>query len=377
MLSFYHMKIGMFTDTYEPKIDGIVTSIKTYTEELTRRGHTVKIYSPKNSLFVKEEREADPDNTRIPSLSYYAYPDFRLSLPYDPRLVNNIRKEKFDVIHTHTPGSIGLMGIGAARLFGVRSVHTYHTDLEQYTHYFPAPEVITKFGVKRFVSIFMNRHDAGIAPSTAVQKFLLDYGVTVPVAVLPSGVSLKNFENLKSHHESYPYIITFGRIGSEKNLKFLIDAFTRLASQFPDLHFLIVGDGPYREELEQIVKSSGLETRIHLLGMIRHEELFPIVKNALVFLSASTTETQGLTTLEAMACGVPVVAVQGPGVEDTLAGDQGGYLVPENLEKFCEKVSILINETKVREAKSKEALKRAGDFSIESCTDRLLGIYNS
>src|ERR1051326_8759718 len=131
------MKIGMFTDTYEPKIDGIVSSIRSYTAELERRGHTVKIYSPKSS-FLGKEKNIPARNTRIPSLSYYAYPDFRLSIPYNPRLVNNIRKEKFDVIHTHTPGSIGLLGIGAARLFGIRSVHTYHTNLAEYLHYFPA-----------------------------------------------------------------------------------------------------------------------------------------------------------------------------------------------------------------------------------------------
>ena len=221
----------------------------------------------------------------------------------------------------------------------------------------------------------MNRHDAGIAPSAAIKKLLLEYGVNIPVTVLPSGISLKNFEHVKPHQEAYSYLITFGRVGSEKNLIFLLDAFTRLAPQFPDLHFMIVGDGPYFEELTALVADRGLGHRIHLPGMLRHPELFPIVKGAHVFLSASVTETQGLTTLEALACGTPAVAVQGPGVEDTLEGDRGGYLVPQDLEKFCEKVALLLTDKTVREAKSKEAVGRAEDFSIESCTDRLLEMY--
>ncbi|MFA6006791.1 MAG: glycosyltransferase [Candidatus Paceibacterota bacterium] len=370
------MHIGMFTDTYEPKIDGIVSSIKTYTAELEKRGHTVKIYSPKNAFF-REEHTAHPDNTRIPSLSYYAYPDFRLSLPYDPRLVNNIRKEKFDVIHTHTPGSIGLLGIGAARLFGIRSVHTYHTNLEEYLHYFPAPEIISKYGVKKFVAIYMNRHDACIAPSTAVKRLLTDYGVSVPVHVLPSGVNFDDFDNLQPQPKAYPYIMSMSRIGREKNLAFLVKAFVLVSKSHPDIHFIIAGGGPYEDELREIVKASPVHDRIHLTGFIKHGELFPLVAGAKVFLSASTTETQGLTTLEALACGTPVVAVKASGVEDTLAGDNGGYLVPEDLEKFAEKVSLLLNNSEIRTAKSKEAKLRANDFSIESCTDKLLGVYKS
>lgn len=369
------MKIGMFTDTYEPKIDGIVSSIKAYAAELKRRGHTVKIYSPKNSLFAKEEA-VSADNTRIPSLSYYAYPDFRLSLPYDPRLVHKIRKERFDVIHTHTPGSIGLLGIGAARLFGIPAVHTYHTHLEEYVHYFPAPETLSKYGVKKFVSAYINRHHAAIAPSRAIQALLKEYGVEIPTHVLPSGIDLPGFAHLKTPHTAYPYIITMSRIGKEKNLDFLVHVFTVLAQRHSDLHFIIAGGGPYEKELAAIVQKSAAADRIHLMGFMRHKELFPLVAGARTFLSASKTETQGLTTVEALACGTPVVAVKASGVEDTLAGDVGGYLVPEDIELFVEKVSALLTDNSLYAQKKHEALGRAHDFSVEACTDRLLGIYN-
>lgn len=378
------MHIGMFTDTYEPKIDGIVSSIKAYTAELTKRGHTVQIYSPKNSLFTKEIGiEKNIHNTRIPSLSYYAYPDFRLSIPYDPRLISKINKEKFDVIHTHTPGSIGILGICVAKLFGIRAVHTYHTNLEEYLHYFPAPKVISKFGIKKFVSMYMNRHNAVIAPSNAVKTLLGNYNIDVPITVLPSGINLKKFRHILPATwkpgvqvpVGAPYVMTMSRIGKEKNLEFLVDAFNLLSSSYPDLHFIIAGGGPYEEELKKITKDSPVRERIHMTGFVQQPELFSMVRDAQVFLSASTTETQGLTVLEALASGTPVVAVKGSGVEDTLVGDSGGYLVPENIEKFCEKVSLLLTDLKLREMKSKEAVSRAKDFSIESCTEKLLEIY--
>jgi len=380
------MNIGIFTDTYAPEINGVAMSIRWFRTALEKAGHRTFVFAPSQNHDFREEKKERI--WRFPSVAFYGYKQVRFVLPFVH--ASAIPPVPFDIIHTHTPGTLGLRGLAYARAHGIPVIHTYHTFFEAYVRYAHLPNVIVKPLARILSRVLLSRHDAVIAPSRGMKKILEAYGVEIPIHVLPTGIDPARIARLsmkpsgKSFFAEYgidpkrhKILITASRLGYEKNIPFLLDAFRRIKAEVPSAKFVVVGDGPARESLIQETERLGLASDVVFAGFLPHETLFPLYRAAKLFVFASRTETQGLVILEAMATGLPVVAVHAMGVEDALEDGVGGVLVPEDSAVFArETISLLRSASRYRKAQQ-ETTKKAGRYSMRASSRKLLSLYQN
>ncbi|MCX5773941.1 MAG: glycosyltransferase family 4 protein [Fusobacteria bacterium] len=373
------MNIGIFTDTYKPNINGVVTSIENKKQELEKLGHMVYIFSPKEPGYTETEKNV----FSIPSIKFILQPEYRLTSPIDPKLVKLVKKLKLNIIHVETPFTVGSVGRMIARKLKIPVVHTYHTLFPEYVHYLRLPVAITKPFAEKLSAHFCNKCDYIISPSTDVKTQLLRYGVKKPITVVPSGISFdityKCFD--RSLRESLgikteeKVLLFVGRLGKEKNIEFLIDSFSKLKKMNHALKLLLVGNGPYKGVLEAQVKRLGLENEVIFAGYIPRVAVYRYYATADMFVFASVTETQGLVILEAMFCGLPVVAVKASGVEDMVEDGISGFLTPLDINLFNEKILQVIGNLELQKTFIVNGEKRAQDFSPENTVRKIFDIY--
>lgn len=377
------MNIAFFTDSYHPYVSGVVNSIDRFKKELERQGHRVYIFAPAYPAVEREEGVF-----RFLSLPVVVQKDFRLAIPLSRKLIPVMKNLDLDIIHTHTPFLMGRLARYGARKLGLPLVFTFHTLYDKYLHYVPvAGGVITPF-LNYYLREYCNSCNMVIAPSTYVKQELEKQGLEVPVTAVSTGIDLTPFkdideEGLKYLRKSYnieeeeKILIFVSRLGEEKNPLFLLKAYHRLIDKYglrPRL--LIVGDGPEREKLETYCQKNGLMEQAIFTGKRKYEEVVQLYKMSSLFVFPSKTETQGLVTLEAMAGGLPVVAVNAAGSSTMVEHGVDGFLVEEDADEFARAVyEILINEILYNEMK-KNALKKAEELSIEKMAGRLLAVYN-
>ncbi|MBV8667618.1 MAG: glycosyltransferase [Candidatus Eremiobacteraeota bacterium] len=371
-----HLTIGMFTDTYAPETNGVVTSIVSTAQSLRRRGHRVIVVAPAHP----EGDEEHPDLFHLRSASFPFYPEFRMAFPLPAKVVANLPAMPFDVIHAHTFFFIGCFGAYLARLRHTPLFFTYHTKFEDYLHYLPVNQRITKPQTLWLSRQFSNQCDRVIAPSQGTEGLLRSYGISAPIEVLPGGVDLERFgptEDVPPVMRSGqgPVLLSVGRLGKEKNLEFLLDAFDMIATAAPRARLIIVGDGPYRAELERRVAASAHAGQITFTGALEQSQLGTYYRNADALVFTSLTETQGLVLVEALAHGLPVVAVDCPVTRECVLGD-AGVLVPEQTEVFARAVLDLTAEAPGRHAERAAAARdAAAPYSVDALAARLERLY--
>lgn len=328
------MNIGIFTDTYYPQINGVVTSTIMLEKELSKLGHKVYIFTT-----------TDPNNIepnykvfRVPSLPFVFLPTHRVGLVYPPKLLKLIKKLNLDIIHTQTEFPIGILGKTASALYKIPSVHTYHTMYEEYVHYFARGYLVTPNMSKRYSKLFCNFAKTVIAPTNKTKLSLIHYGVKKPIHVVPTGLDFSVFNN-KLYTKTLidktkidlglnltdPIVVYVGRIAKEKSLDIVIREFPKLLSKLPNVKLLIVGDGPLKNEITSLVASLGINESVIFAGSKKWEEIGLYYKLGDVFVSASTSETQGLTYIEAMVSRVPVVVKKDESTEDIIINNKTGY----------------------------------------------------
>jgi 1,2-diacylglycerol 3-alpha-glucosyltransferase len=371
------LTIGMFTDTYTPETNGVVTSLASTTKALRRRGHRVIVVGPAHP----EGDEEHPDVFHLRSMAFPFYPGFRLAFPLPAKLVASLPSVPFDVIHAHTFFFIGCFGAYLARMRRLPLFFTYHTRFEDYTHYLPVHHRVSRAQAVWLSREFSNRCDRVIAPTAGTAELLRSYGVTAPFSILPGGVDLESFGPTE---EPPPAIsaarpgrvaLYVGRLGKEKNLEFLLEAFARAAGRAPDAHLVICGDGPHRPELEARAASLGIAGRTAFVGALEQRELGAYYRHADVFVFSSLTETQGLVIVEAMSHGLPVVAVDCPVTREIVVGG-AGVLVPAEVDAFAQALLELTGESSAAHACRREAAGRAAaPFGIDATAGRLEELY--
>lgn len=367
------MKIVFFTDTYTPQINGVVTAIKLFSEELRKKGHKVYIFCPK-----AKRQKKDKFIYRIPSFKFKPYPEYRGSIP-TPKMLALIRKINPDIIHVHTPASIGFTGMVIARYLKIPLVMTYHTLLEEYFKYFLLSlrgrkriESQAEKMMKKFTRFFYNKADLVITPSSAIKKLLEDENVKRPIEILPNGIKLKKLKKTKKKDKTVLYV---GRIGKEKSIDVLLKSFKELLKRI-DCKFMIVGDGPDRGRLEKLARKMRIENKVEFTGYIDYEKLMDYYSIADVFVSASVTETQGLTILESFVCGCPVVVSDALGFKDVVENGKNGFLVkPNNLKEFSNRIYQILKNKRLRDKLSKQAKKTAKLYTISNCSKNLVHTY--
>jgi len=371
------MKIGFFTDGYLPQPNGVATSVVEAVKELRRRGHEVSIIAPKYPGFVDHDKSV----IRLRSLKVFKSPEIRVALNLPDKNMAKILSMDFDVIHGHSGGTITLLGWELAKLKKIPFIVTYHTLWNRYAHYFMKGKVVTPKMLEQATKIFGNQIDRLIAPTKRVESELRRYGVKKPISIVPSGIDVSRFENStggflreKINVKKDPIILFVGRLGREKSIDFLINSFNLVLKNVPTAHFAIVGEGRERKRFEKLAKRLGISGNVHFTGDIEVGNMNRIYRDASVFVFASTTETQGLVLPEALASGVPVVAVNDPAYT-CIENGKNGFLVEKDEAKFAEKVGHLLLDKNKQSEMSKNATESARAFSIEASVDLLEEAY--
>jgi 1,2-diacylglycerol 3-alpha-glucosyltransferase len=371
------LTIGVFTDTYTPETNGVVTSIVSTAKALRRRGHRVVVVGPAHP----QGDEEHPDVFHLRSMAFPFYPGFRLAFPLPAKLVAGLPSVPFDVIHAHTFFFIGCLGAYLARMRRLPLFFTYHTKFEDYTHYLPVHHRVSRAQAVWLSREFSNRCDRIIAPTTGTADLLRSYGVTAPFSILPGGVDLESFGSSTTVPAAIeaarpgPIVLSVGRLGKEKNLDLLFDAFAAFARQQPSARLIVAGDGPYRGELEARARELQVDGIVTFVGALEQRELGQYYRHADVFAFTSLTETQGLVIVEAMAHGLPVVAVDCPVTSEIVRGE-AGILTRDNAADFAAALSSFFDEpAQHREIRQSAALHAAAPFGIDAVAKRLEELY--
>lgn len=377
------MRIGIFTDSYKPYTSGVVTSITTFKEELTRLGHEVFIFAP--SYPNDDDREEGV--YRFYSLPSPTNPDYTLAIPVLPGLNMLIKRLNLDVIHVHSPFTMGRVGLRYSRKYGIPITFTYHTLYDQYVHYVPVAQDLAKELVVKYSNDFCNHCHHIIVPTAEVEQILKNHSIRTPITVLPTGVPLHKLQTgdskwLKSHYPipaENKVLLFVGRLTREKNLEFLLQAFQQVKKQYPQTTLVLTAQGPMESELKRLTVRLGMELDRDVLftGAVPFETLAHVYHSADLFVFSSVTETQGLVIIEAMAAGLPVVAVRAFGVQNMVDHMVNGLLTDCDLDEFSTAICTLLANDDLYERLRAQAFNKAYSLSSENMARRLEAVYQS
>ena len=370
------MKIGIFTNVYKPVINGVVNSISALKQGLEELGHEVYIFAPKHPHYKDNEKRI----FRIESIKLSSKEKYRLSLPIFRKSSNIIKK--LDIIHTQHPFVMGNYASFFADIYNKPLIFTHHTQYEKYTHYIPFEQEITKKFTRWIVKDYADKCNCVIAPSESIKKMLLKQGIKSRIEVIPTGINLDIFGNpnreiIRKRYNLVPeqkLLLYAGRIAKEKNIEFLLYAFRNILNKRPNTYLMLVGKRNHKNYLVNIIKKFNLQTSVFLVGHSNAVQNYYGAADLFVF--SSTTETQGLVLVEAMAAGTPVVAVDAPGVREVING-KNGFMVRESIKEFSEKVIKVLDDNKLREKMSQNARKTATNYSISKMSRKMLKVYKS
>ncbi|MCS7234265.1 MAG: glycosyltransferase family 4 protein [Synergistetes bacterium] len=364
------MRIAFFTENYFPMISGVSVSIKLFRDALEERGHEVYVFSPS---YGKDKNPPDDDKKII------RLPPIPLRIHQTPIVFPLTSWKQFipswlnlDIIHAHHPFFLGRIGLFWARALKIPIVYTFHTLYEAYVHYAPLKRELAIAFLKRYVRKYANQVDLVIAPSFSIKRYLMEKGVRKPIEVIPTGIKWKDFQGGDSKRERI--LLFVGRLGEEKNLLFLLKVLYKVREL--DWKALFVGDGPDRVFLSKKVKELGLGDRISFTGMLSQDELKKLYKKAYIFIFSSLTETQGLVVLEAMASGLPVIALKALGVSDFVHSGYTGFLV-EDEEEFASKIKLLLSNEELHRRFSIASREWAKLWDISMMASHLIWTYES
>lgn len=322
------MRIGFFTDTYFPQVSGVATSIKTLKEELEKHGHEVYIFTTTDP----NASGIEPNIIRMPSVPFVSFKDRRVVVRGMWYAYLIARELELDLIHTHTEFGAGFLGKLVGKKMRIPVIHTYHTMYEDYLHYIAHGKVIRPVHVKYFSRMFVNHSTGVVCPSQRVIDKLRSYGGTSPMRIIPTGIDVRKFSGSKVTAEDTQQLraslgitedqimlLSLSRLSYEKNIQALIQGLPAVIEKLPQVRMVIVGKGPYQEGLEEMVTELNLQDYVQFTGEISNNHVTRYYKAADYFISASRSETQGLTYTEAMAAGTQSVLLGNDYLEQLLS----------------------------------------------------------
>ena len=312
-MEVFKMNIGIFTDSYFPQLSGVATSIKTLKDALEKQGHNVFIFTTTDPHIKKGTVEANI--FRFSSVPFISFTDRRVAFRGFFEATKVAREVKLDIVHTQTEFALGMIGKYVAHQLKIPAIHTYHTMYEDYLHYVLNGHLLRPYHVKQFTNAYLKNMDGVIAPSKRVEALLKRYKVNIPMRVIPTGVdinSLNKPETVDVRKEldipdDVPVLLTLSRVAEEKKIDRILNAMPEILDEFPQTRLVIAGDGPDMEVLQEQVERLTLEDSVIFTGDIPHDDVGSYYKMADLFVSASDTETQGLTYIEALASGTKCV----------------------------------------------------------------------
>lgn len=307
------MNIGLFTDTYFPQISGVATSIKTLKNALEKQGHNVFIFTTTDPHIKKGTVE--PNVFRFSSIPFISFTDRRIAFRGFFEATKVAKEVKLDIVHTQTEFALGMMGKYVAHQLKIPAIHTYHTMYEDYLHYVLNGHLLRPYHVKQFTKGYLKNMNGVIAPSERVEALLKRYRVKIPIRIIPTGVDIESMNEDAPHDvrkdlhidKDAPVLLTLSRVASEKKINHILNVMPDIVEQFPNVRLVIAGDGPDVDVLKDQIERLTLENYVIFTGNIPHEDVGNYYRMADLFVSASDTETQGLTYIEALAAGTRCV----------------------------------------------------------------------
>lgn len=379
------MKVLITTDLYTTDTNGVVTSVKNLTDALIARGHDVRILTLADGIH----------SYRIGSVFYIrsmpigaVYPDVRMALAYRHRLIQQLVDWKPDVIHSQCEFFSFQFAHSIAKQTGAPIVHTYHTLYEQYVGYVLPIKSVGQKAVGKLSKVRLKEVRHIIAPTRKVEDTLRDYGIEVPISVVPSGISLEQHKHRLTDEERIQrrqelgigadtkVLVNIGRLGNEKNLDELLRYFAATVPQEADIRFLIVGDGPAKEQLERQAKELGIDQQVIFTGMVPPTRVQEYYQLGDVFVSASTSETQGLTYVEAAANGLALLCRRDPCLKDVMVVGENGYDF-EDVEGFRQGLEAIMQDDAWRAKAGKRSEQIAAAYSEEAFGASVEAVYES
>lgn len=341
------MNIGLYTDTYFPQISGVATSIKTLKDALERQGHNVFIFTTTDPNVKKGTVE--PNIFRFSSIPFVSFTDRRIAFRGLFEATKVAKEVNLDIVHTQTEFALGTIGKYVAHQLDIPAIHTYHTMYEDYLHYILNGHLLRPYHVKQFVKSYLKNMDGCIAPSGRVEELLRRYGVQIPIRVIPTGVDIQSMnrdadldvrKDLGIDKDA-PVILTLSRIAAEKKINHILNVLPAIIDEIPNVKFVIAGDGPDVKVLQEQVERLTLEDYVIFAGNVDHGDVGNYYRMADIFVSASDTETQGLTYVEALAVGTPCVVYNTDYTENIFDKDIFGRRFNTQQEMQEEIISLL------------------------------------
>lgn len=379
------MKILMISDVYFPRVNGVSTSIQTFRGELAARGHRVDLVAPAYPVAATD----DAGIHRVRSRRVPLDPEDRLMVRADAQAtLRGLEGERFDVVHIQTPFLAHYLGVAFARQQGIPVVETYHTFFEEYLyHYVP----FVPRGAMRSLARTVSRRQAAqvdrlLVPSSAMRDKLADYGIATPMEVLPTGIPVDRLcggdgRRFRAQHDLSPedrVLLFVGRVAHEKNIPFLLQAFRQASEACASLRLVIAGEGPALPGLRELASRLGIAERTRFVGYLdRDGALQDCYRAADAFVFASRTETQGLVLLEALALGVPVVALSVMGTRDVLEGQPGALIAEDAVPAFAQAMVRIATDDALRVRMAADAAKGVEAWRAGPLADRLITAYEA
>jgi glycosyltransferase involved in cell wall biosynthesis len=357
--------------------------VASFRKVLMEQGHNVFVFAQSDGSY----KDTEPFIFRYPSLPLPLSGDISAAIPVSPFVDQLLPALKLDVIHTHHPVLLGQTAARKAAELDLPLVFTFHTQYWEYTHYIPFPqEAIQEFlknAVHRWLRDFMQKCQHIIIPSESIKEILVrNYGLEERYTVIPTGTDLEPYEctdwqSLRKEKgwQDDTVLISVGRLAPEKNWDTLMHAFAKVYAQHPKLQLVLIGDGPARSTLEELAAELGVAEHVTFTGSLPFEDVPCHLKAADIFVFASVTETQGLVTIEAMAAGLPIVAVDGSGTRDIVEHGKQGLLVENDPDALAKGIEKLLLDSQQLKRFSNNALKKSKIFDVDQLGKQLVNVY--
>ena len=381
------MNIGIFTDTFYPEISGVNTSVMLLKRELENKGHAVYIFTCSNPAL---KYLPDIDNTfRLPSAPLIFLPSRRFAVVYHKSIAHKIGSLNLDIIHTNTEFSLGFFGKFVAASLNKPVIHTYHTLYKDYVHYLTKghfPNFSAEMA-RVYSRIFCNNCCTIVTPTEKTRDLLLEYNIERPIEIIPTGIDIGQFKPAPDDKEKIAsiraelgigpnerVILYVGRIAKEKNIEAIVRQMPGYFSRHKNEKLLIVGDGPFRPDIEALADNLGISGKVIFAGGRPWEEIALFYKMGSVFISASLSETQGLTFIEAMASGIPVVAKRDRSVEKIIIDGYSGCLFDDDGQ-----IPALMDQIQRNKIFRKNLISNAHEIAVQNSSrlfaDRIERLY--
>ena len=383
------MRIGIFTDTYTPYINGVTTSVLMLKKGLENKGHKVYIITV-NPNTMNFSLDSTGTVLRIPGIPTGIY-DYRLTGIYPTKAIRQIKRWHLDVIHSQTEFGVGTFARIVSKQFGIPIVHTYHTMYEDYVHYIthghldkPSKKIVeylTLFYCDKTITELI------VPTKKAWELFKEKYMVDRNVHIIPTGIDIDRFrlennkgfnrekERSKLNLKNEDFVVIFvGRIAEEKNIPFLLKNMKSINKKCPNAKLLIVGDGPDLEKYKKYTEKNKISDNVVFAGKVPWEDIPKYYLMSDAFVTASTSETQGLTVIEAMAASLPTVCINDESFNITVIDNLNGLIFNDDKE-YIESISKLYNDKSLLNRLKNGALNTSNTHTIKYFAEKVLDVY--